>query len=281
MRSIYSDITSLYSVDFLGGLTELTNLSLPNLADAWEFELESLPKLETLQADKLLGDKGALYVTLADLPKLESLSSDGGNTVRYSGRLNVTKTGLTELNAVPRPQNLSSAPGISVKDSKPIKEVLALFTSREGYHDARSVSVAGSGDAMIEVSLVGPKGIDLSDFALTGVKEMTLDMSSDPGANYSASSINITGNSLDALPIAINNGYFPNLYIAENPELKTVHWGNISQLAAYAATVTIANNSKLQLTSTYNHNDNDTTWIWPRQTTQDMTFIGDFDMAFL
>lgn len=280
VRSIYSDIASLYAVDFVGGMTELTNLSLPNLDDAKEFELVSLPKLETLQADKLLEDKGAIIVTLADLPKLEILTSDGKNTLHYSGRLNVTGTGLSELDAIPVPERLPSAPGIHVTDSKPIPEVLALFRSRVGIDDARTIGVTASGDASVDVSLVG-ESISLQDFSLTGVKELTLDMSSNPNANYSADSINVTHNTFDTLPIAVNSGYFPNLYIAENPELKTVHWGNMSQLDCYTTTITIANNSKLELTSTYNHNDNDTSWVWPKDTTQDMTFIGDFDMAFL
>lgn len=277
VRSIYSNIVSFYGVDFIGGFDELIKISLPNLSSATEFELVSLPKLETVEADKLLAENGVYFVTLADLPKLETLTPDG--KVLYSGRFNATKTGLKQLNVLPLPKNLSDTPGMAVKDSKPIEEFVVLPVAKT--ETMASISVAGSGDASVELTVVGEDGIDLLDFSLSGVKELNLDTMSNPKANISAKSLNITGNSLETLPIPLNAGDPPDLIIAGNPELKTVHFGNTTMLKGWINLITIANNSKLHLSSTYNHEDNDTTWVWPGRSTRNMTFIGDFNMEFL
>jgi hypothetical protein len=279
VTSIYSDVQNLYGVDLIGGFDQLTKISLPNLTDAYEFELEDMPKLETVEADSLLTKKGVLFLTLAGLPQLKSITPDGN--LIYSGRFNVTNTGLDKFNAMPRAENLTMTPGISIRDSKPIAEVVSLILSREGSYADNLIRIVGGGDASVELSVVGKDGIDFRDFTITGAKEMTLDTSVKSDANITASSLNITGNAFKTLPIPLNNDYRPALTIAENPELETIHFGSTTMMKGLGNNIVIANNPKLYLKSAYNHNDNDTTFVWPVDTSTDMTLVGNFDQAFL
>lgn len=279
VTSIYSDVQILYGIDLIGGFDQLTNVSLPDLTDAIEFELIDMPKLETVEADNLLTKKGALFLTLAGLPQLKSITPDG--KLAFSGRLNVTNTGLDEFNAMPRTKNLSMTPAVSIKDSKPIPEVALLIRGREGRYDKDLIHILGSGDASVELAVVSEDGFDFRDFTISGAKEMTLDTSFKSDANLSANFLNITGNSFKTLPIPLNAGYRPELIIAENPQLETIHFGDTTTMEGLGNNLVIANNTNLYLKSAYNHNENDTTFVWPVDISTDMTFIGNFDQAFL